>query len=92
MQSTDCSKKVPTIDTRARAIFCCIWFGTMPWRLYEKKKHYCSSYSRHLKLNWGSAYMWLTTLKIDAEEFEFEQEVNSSWETVFNSMCAGLRR
>ena len=36
--------------------------------------------------------MWLTTLKIDAEELEFEQEVNPSWETVFNSMCAGLRR
>lgn len=91
MQSEYCKKEIPTLDTRARAIFCCIWFGTMPWRLYEKKKHYCSSYLRHLKLNWSSAYMWLTTLKIDAEELEFEQEFNPNWEIVFKSMCVGLR-
>lgn len=92
MQSENCNKEVPSLETRARAIFCCIWFGTVPWRLYETKKHYRRSYLLHLKLNWGSAYAWLTNYKVDKEEIEFEQEVNPSWSYVFDSMCSGLRR
>lgn len=92
MRSENCSKKVPSLEIRARAIFCCIWFGTLPWRLYETKKHYRRSYSLHLKLNWGSAYAWLTNYEVVKEEIEFEQEVNSSWSYVFDSMYAGLRR
>lgn len=91
MQSEHCNKKIPTLDVRIRAIFCCIWFGTMPWRLYENKKHYEYDYVSHLKLNWNMVLVWLTSLKIDAEELKFEQEVNPSWSDVFKSMCAGLR-
>jgi hypothetical protein len=63
----------------------------MPWRLYEKKKHYRRSYLLHLKLNWRMVLVWLASWKVDTEEIEFEQEVNPSWQCVFNSMCAGLR-
>ena len=91
MQSEYCKKEIPKLDTRARAIFCCIWFGTMPWRLYEKKKHYRRSYLLHLKLNWEMVWVWLTSWKVDADEIEFEQEVNPNWQYVFNRMCAGLR-
>jgi len=92
MRSKNHKKEVPPIEVRARAIFCCIWFGTMPWRLYETKKHYRRSYFLHLKLNWRMPWVWLTSLKVDTEEIEFEQEVNPSWLYLFNSMCAGLRR
>ena len=92
MQSKNCKKEIPTLDTRTRAIFCCIWFGTMPWQLYESEKHYEYDYYSHLKLNLGSAWMWLTSRKIDKEELEFEHEVNPSWSSAFNTMCAGLRR
>lgn len=91
MQSEHCKKEIPTIDTRARAIFCCIWFGTIHWRLYEKKKHYRRGYWKHLQLNWGSAWTWLTSWQVDVEELEFEQEINPNWETTFKNMFGGLR-
>ena len=92
MQSKNCKKEIPTLDTRTRAIYCCIWFGTMPWQLYESEKHYEYDYYSHLKLNWGSAWMWLTSRKIDKEELEFEHEGNPSWSSAFNTRWAGLRR
>tara|TARA_X000000950_G_C13836300_1_gene628335 strand:- start:956 stop:1231 length:276 start_codon:yes stop_codon:yes gene_type:complete len=91
MQSKYCKNKTPTLDTRIRAIFCCIWFGTMPWQLYEHKKHYGYDYLSHLKLNWKMVLVWLTSLKIDAEELEFEQKANPDWNSVYKNMCAGLR-
>ena len=91
MQSEYCKKEIPKLDTRARAIFCCIWFGTMPWRLYEKKKHYRRSYLLHLKLNWGMVWVWLTSWKVDTDEIEFEQEVNPNWLSVFKNMFTWLR-
>lgn len=91
MCSNHCKKEIPTLDIRARAIFCCIWFGTMPWQLYESEKHYEYDYYSHLKLNWGTAWTWLTSRKIDKEEFEFEQEVNPNWQSVYGNMFAGLR-
>ena len=91
MQSEHCKKEIPTLDTRARAIFCCIWFGTMPWQLYESTKHYECDYWSHLKLNWRMVWVWLTSRKLDVEELKFEQDVNSTWCCVYNRMCAGLR-
>tara|TARA_E500000331_G_C17152320_1_gene667913 strand:- start:433 stop:708 length:276 start_codon:yes stop_codon:yes gene_type:complete len=91
MQSEYCKKEIPKLDTRARAIFCCIWFGTMPWQLYEHKKHYEYDYWSHLKLNWKMVLVWLTSLKIDAEELEFEQKANPDWNSVYKNMCMGLR-
>ena len=91
MQSKYCNYETPTFVTRIRAIFCCIWFGTMPWQLYEHKKHYEYDYLSHLKLNWKMVLVWLTSLKIDAEELEFEQKANPDWNSVYKNMCAGLR-
>ena len=91
MCSNHCKKEIPTLDIRARAIFCCIWFGTMPWQLYEHKKHYEYDYWSHLKLNWKMVLVWLTSLKIDAEELEFEQKANPDWNSVYKNICAGLR-
>ena len=84
-------KVIPTIDIRARAIFCCVWFGTMPWWLYESKKHYEYGYFSHLKLNWKMVFVWLTNLKIDVEELEFEEKANPNWNTIYENMCKGLR-
>jgi hypothetical protein len=63
----------------------------MPWQLYENEKHYEYDYWSHLKLNWGMVWVWLTSWKLDAEELEFEHEVNSTWLCVYSRMCAGLR-
>jgi hypothetical protein len=63
----------------------------MPWQLYESEKHYEYDYYSHLKLNWKMVLRWLTSLKIDAEELEFEQEVNPNWNKVYKNMFAELR-
>lgn len=91
MQSEYCKKEIPTLDTRARAIFCCIWFGTMPWQVYELEKHYEYDYYSHLKLNWFSAWNWMTSQNIDTDELKFEQEVNPSWSHVYKCMFSGMR-
>lgn len=91
MQSTNSKKTVPTINTRIRAIFCCIWFGIVPWQLYESEKHYEYDYFTHLKLNWGMVFFWITKWKIDEEELKFEKEVNPNWKVVFKNMWIGIR-
>ena len=91
MQSEHCKKEIPTLDTRARAIFCCIWFGTMPWQLYEHEKHYEHNYWSHVKLNWSMIWTWFTHIKINAEELAFEQKVNPNWQCVYEHMFAGVR-
>jgi len=63
----------------------------MPWWLYESEKHYEYDYLSHLKLNWKMVLVWLTSLKINAEELEFEENINSNWETVFQNMFVGIR-
>lgn len=79
-----------TFNMRVRAIWCCFWFGTMPWRLYEKKKHYRRGYWKHLKLNWGTVYMWLTRRKVGESYVDFENQINSSWPRVFKNMFGGV--
>ena len=91
VQSTNSKKTVPTINTRIRAIFCCIWFGIVPWQLYESEKHYEYDYFTHLKLNWGMVFFWITKWKIDEEELKFEKEVNPNWKVVFKNMWIGIR-
>jgi hypothetical protein len=91
MQSNHCKKEIPTLDIRIRAIFCCIWFGTIPWQIYESKKHYQYNYWSHLKLNWGMVWVWLTNWELDIEEIDFEQEVNPNWKVVFKNMFTWIR-
>lgn len=68
---------------RLRAIFCCLYFGVMPWQLYETAKHYEGwSYLRHLRLNINQALIWLTFRETD-NDCKFEQEVNTNWRFVF---------
>ena len=80
-----------TLNMRLKGIWCCIWFGTMPWRLYEKKKHYRRGYWKHLKLNWGTVWMWLTKRKVGKSYVEFENQINPSWKQVFKNMFGGVR-
>jgi len=91
VQSTNSKKAVPTVNLRIRAIFCCIWFGTIPWQLYESEKHYTYDYFTHLKLNWGMVLFWITNWKIDDEELVFEKKVNPTWKVVLRNMWIGIR-
>ena len=80
-----------TFNMRLKAMWCCMWFGTMPYRVYEKKKHYRRGYWKHLKLNWGTVWMWLTHRKIGKSYVDFENDTNPSWKRVFKNMFGGLR-
>ena len=84
-------KVLVTLNMRLKGIWCCFWFGTMPWRLYEKKKHYRRGYWKHLKMNWGTVWMWLVKRKIGKSFVEFENQINSSWVQVFKNMFGGLK-
>ena len=61
---------------RARAVWCAIWFGVMPWWVYEDVPHYDCGYLPHLRLNLGYAWMWLRGCETD-EDREFERTVNT---------------
>jgi len=80
-----------TLNMRLKGIWCCLWFGTMPWRLYEKKKHYRRGYWKHLKLNWGTVWMWTAKRNIGKSYVDFENQINPSWVQVLKNMFGGLR-
>jgi hypothetical protein len=64
---------------RLRAIVCCLWFGTMPWWVYEKSCHYQGmSYMKHLLLNYEQVLVWLFFRETE-EDREFERKVNPTW-------------
>ena len=88
----DAEKFSVTLNMRLKAMWCCMWFGTMPYRVYEKKKHYRRGYWKHLKLNWGTVWMWLTHKKVTRSFVDFEKETNTSWKRVFINMFGGLNR
>ena len=87
----DAEKFSVTFNMRLKAMWCCMWFGTMPYRVYEKKKHYRRGYWKHLKLNWGTVWMWLTHKKVTQSYVDFEKQTNTSWKRVFINMFGGLR-
>ena len=70
---------------RIRAIFCCIYFSVVPWWVYEKKKHYKSTYFKHIKLNFEQLKVWLLKQATE-EDIEFEQQINPSWKRIFSNM------
>lgn len=74
---------------RLRAIFCCLYFGLVPWSIYEKTKHYCGTYWGHLKLNLEQSTVWLL-YKETEEDIAFEKEVNASWSSVLKNLLGGL--
>lgn len=64
---------------RFRAIICALYYGILPWWLYEEEKHYKSSYFIHLISNIGYACKWLFFLESE-EDQNFELQVNDTQE------------
>lgn len=68
---------------RARAIGCALFYGVLPWRVYERECHYAPmSYSdrrSHLWMNLQLAARWATGREAQ-DDREFEQAVNGSRE------------
>lgn len=72
---------------RARAIWCCLWFGLLPGELYEDRPcHYRpGSYARHVFLNLKTALLWIFWR--EPEDYHvFEREMNPSWKAVWKMM------
>lgn len=69
-----------------RAIFCCIYFGVMPWWIYERNRpHYDCSYIEHLKMNLIQAWIWIANL-YEFADIRFEKTTNPDWKVVFQKM------
>jgi hypothetical protein len=63
---------------RLRAISCALWYGVLPWQIYEDECHYVPmSYLAHLWMNLGHAFRWVAFRETD-EDRRFEAEVNGS--------------
>lgn len=75
---------------RLRAIWCCLWFGILPWQLYQGESHYRRGYARHLYLNLATVLHWALWIE-PAERHDFEREVNPSWRCVWDNMFRPCR-
>lgn len=60
---------------RLHAIARALWFGVLPWWLYENEPHYDCGYWPHLALNLGYALRWASRRETEADR-RFEREVN----------------
>jgi hypothetical protein len=61
---------------RLRAIGCCLYYGLVPWQLYEDQCHYAPwGYWRHLRENLIYGLRWLT-FRDRPEDRAFEVQVN----------------
>lgn len=64
-------------QVRLHAIWCCIYYGVLPWWLYEDEPHFAPmGYWSHLWMNIETAYRWMTWREND-EDIRFELDVNS---------------
>lgn len=71
---------------KCRAIFCCLYFGLMPWWIYERHHpHYEYGYFSHLCLNLTQVLIWLRNQQQFAD-IRFEIQTNGSWQVVFQRM------
>ena len=74
----------PKLRLRARAVFCCLYFGILPWWIYEQVSHYGPDgggdrgmgYWRHLGLNLRRAWLWAVGSPSE-HEVDFELRVNA---------------
>jgi hypothetical protein len=66
---------------RTRAIFCALWFGVLPWWVYERECHYRPiGYWRHLLQNLGYAWRWMRKREDAADRaFEAAANVRPNW-------------
>ena len=64
---------------RIRAIWYCLFFGLLPWWVYEKECHYKGmTYRRHRWLNLALAARWVRNEQTP-EDIEFEREANNNF-------------
>jgi hypothetical protein len=63
---------------RARAIYCCLFFGLLPWWAYERHRHYDCSWWYHLRINACLAWRWLS-FQEDDEDRAFETKFNPTY-------------
>lgn len=61
---------------RKKAIYNALYFGIMPYWVYEKEKHYSCSYFEHLIINLKYAWRW-ATCEEDESDKEFELRTNT---------------
>ena len=81
-----CVRYLARLSVRLRAVWCCMWFGLMPWQLYERQCHYVGlSYIQHVMLNVELAVIWLTGKELSSD-WEFENKTNPSWSKVIRNM------
>jgi hypothetical protein len=63
---------------RVRAIACAVFYGVVPYWLYEDQPHYAPmGYLTHLRMNLAYCLRWLTFRETD-EDRRFEAEVNAA--------------
>jgi hypothetical protein len=62
---------------RIRAILKALYFGLMPYWVYEKVRHYECSYFRHLVINIRYAFRWVTYSE-DESDRQFELKTNNN--------------
>lgn len=62
---------------RIKAILNCLYFGLLPWWVYERNRHYDCSYIRHLAINIQYAWRWITFQENESDR-EFELKVNNN--------------
>ncbi len=61
---------------RLRAITAALWYGVLPWQVYEAECHYePMGYWRHLLLNLRVVGTWMLRLETDEDRL-FEQTLN----------------
>lgn len=63
---------------RVKAIVCALYYGILPWWMYENKKHFEGSYLHHLFINIGYAAMWLFFMETE-DDRRFEKLVNNNF-------------
>lgn len=69
-------RRRPGFVMRFRAIVCALWYGVLPWWLYERECHYSDmGYCAHLRLNLDYALKWMQG-KQTYSDVRFERTVN----------------
>jgi hypothetical protein len=63
------------MKTRIKAIACALWFGILPWWMYEEKRHYDCSYAHHLWINIKYAVRWILFIENESDR-QFEKKTN----------------
>jgi len=51
---------VVAMKPRLRLVAEALWYGLLPWRVYERECHYACSYWRHAAVNVALAWRWAT--------------------------------